>query len=90
MVKPILERSGLRAGTDFFLGFSPEREDPGNEKFDTRDIPKIVGADDKHSRDLLAQFYACIVTRAVPPLVVAAGVPAKVVKSRTRMARAAV
>jgi UDP-N-acetyl-D-glucosamine dehydrogenase len=66
VVKPILERSGLRAGTDFFLGFSPEREDPGNEKFDTRDIPKIVGADDKHSRDLLAQFYACIVTRAVP------------------------
>lgn len=66
VVKPILERGGLRAGTDFFLGFSPEREDPGNETFGTRDIPKIVGADDTHSRELLAQFYSCIVTRAVP------------------------
>lgn len=66
VVKPILERDGLRAGVDFFLGFSPEREDPGNHQFGTRDIPKIVGADDKHSRDLLAQFYSCIVTEAVP------------------------
>lgn len=66
VVKPILERGGLRAGLDFFLGFSPEREDPGNHQFDTRDIPKIVGADDKHSRELLAQFYSCIVTEAVP------------------------
>lgn len=66
VVKPILERGGLRAGIDFFLGFSPEREDPGNHQFGTRDIPKIVGADDRHSRDLLEQFYACIVTRAVP------------------------
>lgn len=39
------ERAGLRAGTDFFLGFSPEREDPGNHQYGTRDIPKIVGAD---------------------------------------------
>ena len=66
VVRPILERSGLRAGADFFLGFSPEREDPGNHRFGTRDIPKIVGADDKHSRELLAQFYSCIVTEAVP------------------------
>jgi len=66
VVKPILERFGLRAGVDFFLGFSPEREDPGNHQYGTRDIPKIVGADDKHSRDLLALFYSCIVTEAVP------------------------
>ncbi len=66
VVKPILERGGLRAGVDFFLGFSPEREDPGNHQYGTRDIPKIVGADDRHSRDLLAQFYSCIVTEAVP------------------------
>jgi UDP-N-acetyl-D-glucosamine dehydrogenase len=56
VVRPILERGGLRAGSDFFLGFSPEREDPGNESFGTRDIPKIVGADDKHTRERLAQF----------------------------------
>lgn len=66
VVKPILESNGLRAGTDFFLGFSPEREDPGNAKFDTKSIPKIVGADDAHSRDLLDRFYSNIVTRTVP------------------------
>ncbi|MEZ5886854.1 MAG: nucleotide sugar dehydrogenase [Paracoccaceae bacterium] len=66
VVKPILERSGFKAGQDFFLGFSPEREDPGNAKFDTRSIPKIVGADDAQSRDLLDRFYASVVTRTVP------------------------
>lgn len=66
VVKPILERGGLRAGTDFFLGFSPEREDPGNAKFDTKSIPKIVGADDAQSRDLLDRFYSNVVTRTVP------------------------
>ena len=66
VVKPILESNGLRAGTDFFLGFSPEREDPGNAKFDTKSIPKIVGADDAHSRDLLDRFYSNIVTKTVP------------------------
>ncbi|MCB2136892.1 MAG: nucleotide sugar dehydrogenase [Rhodobacteraceae bacterium] len=66
VVKPILEKRGLRAGEDFFLGFSPEREDPGNEKFTTRSIPKIVGADDAQSRELLDQFYSHIVTKTVP------------------------
>ena len=66
VVKPILEERGLKAGTDFFLGFSPEREDPGNETHNTRTIPKIVGADDNHSRDLLEAFYGRIVTKAVP------------------------
>ncbi len=66
VVKPILEAGGLRAGVDFFLGFSPEREDPGNAKFDTKSIPKIVGADDAQSRDLLDRFYAHVVTRTVP------------------------
>lgn len=66
VVRPILERGGLRAGTDFFLGFSPEREDPGNAKFDTKSIPKIVGADDPQSRDLLDRFYSHVVTRTVP------------------------
>lgn len=66
VVRPILESGGLRAGEDFFLGFSPEREDPGNTQFSTRSIPKIVGADDARSRELLDQFYAQIVTRTVP------------------------
>jgi len=41
---PILEESGMKAGEDFFVAFSPEREDPGNKKFTTRTIPKLVGA----------------------------------------------
>jgi UDP-N-acetyl-D-glucosamine dehydrogenase len=40
VLKPILEQSGLRAGVDFYLGFSPEREDPGNQHFATATIPK--------------------------------------------------
>lgn len=66
VIKPILERGGLRAGEDFFLAFSPEREDPGNAQFATQSIPKIVGADDPKSRELVEQFYAQIVARAVP------------------------
>lgn len=66
VLRPILERSGLKAGTDFFLGFSPEREDPGNAVHHTHTIPKIVGADDADSRELLRLFYERIVARAVP------------------------
>lgn len=66
VVRPILERGGLRAGEDFFLAFSPEREDPGNHSFETRTIPKVVGADDPRSRDLVDLFYAQIVTQTVP------------------------
>ncbi len=66
VVKPILEKSGLRSGIDFFLGFSPEREDPGNETHNTRNIPKIVGADDDASRNLMEIFYAQIVDTPVP------------------------
>jgi UDP-N-acetyl-D-glucosamine dehydrogenase len=66
VVRPILEQGGLRAGQEFFLAFSPEREDPGNESFSTRSIPKIVGADDNASRDLVDQLYALIVTKTVP------------------------
>jgi UDP-N-acetyl-D-glucosamine dehydrogenase len=66
VLKPILERGGLRAGDDFFLAFSPEREDPGNAKFSTRSIPKIVGADDQRSRDLANLFYGHFVSETVP------------------------
>src|SRR5579872_2404480 len=45
-LKPLLEQSGLKAGVDFFLAYSPEREDPGNLNFETATIPRVVGADD--------------------------------------------
>lgn len=66
LVRPLLEAGGLTAGRDFFLGFSPEREDPGNKTFDTHNIPKVVGADDPQSRELIEEFYRAIITRAVP------------------------
>src|SRR5437879_4103134 len=43
VVQPLLERSGLKAGVDFFLAFSPERVDPGNGTFNTRNVPEVVG-----------------------------------------------
>src|SRR5262249_36593115 len=43
IVRPILEETGLLAGRDFFLAYSPEREDPGNRDYATRNIPKVVG-----------------------------------------------
>jgi len=66
VVRPILERSGLRAGEDFFLAFSPEREDPGNKQFSTRTIPKVVGGIDERSGKLAVDLYGSAVVRVVP------------------------
>jgi UDP-N-acetyl-D-glucosamine dehydrogenase len=66
LLQPLLERSGLRAGRDFFLAFSPEREDPGNPHFPTCSIPKVVGGIDPRSRDLAVALYGSVVQRVVP------------------------
>ncbi|MDO9523940.1 MAG: nucleotide sugar dehydrogenase, partial [Gemmobacter sp.] len=66
VVRPILEAGGQTAGQDFFLGFSPEREDPGNRDFHTSSIPKVIGADNAQSLDLLKAFYGAVVTTVVP------------------------
>ena len=66
VLKPELEASGLKAGEDFFLGYSPEREDPGNASFGTSAIPRVTGADDALTRDLLQRLYGAIVARVVP------------------------
>jgi UDP-N-acetyl-D-glucosamine dehydrogenase len=66
IVKPILETSGLRAGTDFFLGFSPEREDPGNPTYHTAAIPKVVAGDGPQAGALLHAFYGAVVDKIVP------------------------
>ena len=84
LVRPILEAGGLRAGIDFFLGFSPEREDPGNETFDTHSIPKVVGADDPLSRQLIEDFYSVIVTSAVPVSSAATAEAVKLVENSFR------
>lgn len=66
VVKPILEATGLRSGTDFFLAYSPEREDPGNRDFSTARIPKLVGGDGERARDLAAALYGRFVEKVVP------------------------
>jgi UDP-N-acetyl-D-glucosamine dehydrogenase len=63
---PILEAGGLKVGRDFFLAFSPEREDPGNDGFETATIPKVVGADDPLSRELAAMLLAASIEQVVP------------------------
>jgi UDP-N-acetyl-D-glucosamine dehydrogenase len=66
VLRPILEESGLEAGRDFFLAFSPEREDPGNKLYSTRTIPKVVGGIDDASRDLAVALYTPVVEGVVP------------------------
>ena len=66
VVRPILERSGLRCGEDFWLAFSPEREDPGNPDFSTRSIPKIVGGVTPEAGTLAAELYRGFIERVVP------------------------
>jgi UDP-N-acetyl-D-glucosamine dehydrogenase len=66
LLRPILEESGLRAGKDFFLAYSPEREDPGNHDYSTRTIPKVVGGINDASRDLAVALYAPVVDGVVP------------------------
>jgi UDP-N-acetyl-D-glucosamine dehydrogenase len=65
LVREELERSGLLFGRDFLLAFSPEREDPGNARFDTRTIPKLVGGVDETSGQLAEQLYAAVLARVV-------------------------
>jgi UDP-N-acetyl-D-glucosamine dehydrogenase len=65
VLRPILEKSGLDCGKDFLLAFSPEREDPGNSRFSTSNIPKVVGADDPMSLEAALGFYGSFVSHTV-------------------------
>ena len=62
---PILEQGGLKAGKDFFLAYSPEREDPGNPDYSAPTIPKVLGGYDLQSLDLGAAFYNIAVVQVV-------------------------
>lgn len=63
---PILEQSGLRAGRDFFLAFSPERENPGDKVYSTAKIPKVVGGLTRNCLRLARALYGQVVVRTVP------------------------
>jgi UDP-N-acetyl-D-glucosamine dehydrogenase len=66
LVKPILESAGLRAEQDFFLAYSPEREDPGRTDYSTETIPKVVGGFGPASRKIASALYGAAVRRTVP------------------------
>jgi UDP-N-acetyl-D-glucosamine dehydrogenase len=66
VMRPILERSGLHSGRDFFLAYAPEREDPGNAAFATGDIPRVVGGDGADALRLASLLYEAIAAGTVP------------------------
>jgi len=66
VLRPILEAGGLRSGKDFFLAYSPEREDPGNPKFTTSSIPKVIGGDGNDAGLVAEALYQQLVAQTVP------------------------
>jgi len=65
LVRGIFEQTGLATGRDYFLAFSPEREDPGNARYGTATIPKVVGGVDRDSGDLAQALYAQVISATV-------------------------
>ena len=65
VLKPILEKGGLKAGVDFYLAFSPEREDPNNPNFSTSTIPKVVGGCNEDSADVACAVYDSVICKTV-------------------------
>lgn len=66
IIQPILEQSGLKQGVDFFLAHSPERVDPGNKRYTTKNTSKIVGASDQNSLLAAQLFYEQTINHVVP------------------------
>ena len=65
-VRPVLEESGLRAGRDFLLAYSPERIDPGNEEFGFRSVPRVVGGHTPEATGMATLVYEQLVDKVVP------------------------
>lgn len=66
IILPLLEETGLVAGKDFFLAFSPERIDPGNIKYTVKNTPKLVGGVDPVSTEIVSKLYSIALTEVVP------------------------
>ncbi len=66
VMKPILEQSGLKVGVDFFLAHSPERVDPGNHRYNTKNTNKVVGGSDPASREVAVALYRKTILNIVP------------------------
>lgn len=65
LIKPILESSGLKCGEDFFLGFSPERVDPGNAIYKTKNTPKVVGGLGADANEVISAMYEAVLQSKV-------------------------
>ncbi len=81
VMAPILEGSGLKAGRDFHLAYSPEREDPGNKDFTTKTIPKVVGGLTKKCLDMACMLYQTAIVRTVPVSSLEAAEAAKILEN---------
>ncbi len=81
---PILETSGLKAGKDFYLAFSPEREDPGRKDYSTKTIPKVVGGYDKNSLAAACACYNIAIDTVVPVSSCEAAEAAKILENTYR------
>ena len=66
LIVPELESSGLKVGSDFYVAFSPERIDPGNATFNTRNTPKIVGGITSQCTEIARLFYSQFIERVIP------------------------
>jgi UDP-N-acetyl-D-glucosamine dehydrogenase len=66
VVLPVLEETGLKVGRDFFLAYSPERVDPGNQQYTTRNIPKVIGGATPRCAKMAALFYEQFVEKVLP------------------------
>jgi UDP-N-acetyl-D-glucosamine dehydrogenase len=66
VVQPALEAGGLKAGEDFYLAFSPERVDPGNPHYTTKNIPKVVGGINEASTTAAVAFYRQVIDTVIP------------------------
>ncbi len=66
LIRPRLESTGLKVGRDFFLGYSPEREDPGNKGFTTSQIPKVVSGVTPSCKKMVATLYGQVIRKVIP------------------------
>ena len=81
VMAPILQSSGLKAGKDFHLAYSPEREDPGNKDFTTGTIPKVVGGLTKKCCDIACKLYNIAIVKTIPVSSLEAAEAAKILEN---------
>jgi len=81
LMLPILEKNGLKAGRDFHLAYSPEREDPGNKSYTTKDIPKVVGGLTNECKEMACALYEAAIVRTIAVSSLEAAEAAKILEN---------